>query len=115
MEIGELKLRHALLSPSERRAHRKAHPCIDGWTAKEVRRYLEAVGLGRYAGYFAARGTDGDVLLGMSEVELGAVLLGHGGKESVEERDAALEILAAQLVMLRERSVASDGEGECRA
>lgn len=114
MEIGELKLRHALLSPSERKAHRKAHPCIDGWPAKDVRKYLEAVGLGRYAGYFSARGTDGDALLGMNEVELGAVLLGQGDKESVEEREAALELLAAQLAMLRERSLTSEGEGECR-
>jgi len=116
MEIGELRLRHDLLSASERKAHRKAHPCIDGWTAKEVRKYLEAMGLGRYTGYFATRPTDGDALLGMSKDDLHAVMLEHREKESREEREAAAEFLAAQLEMLRERSEASAGAaGECRA
>eukprot|EP00967_Tisochrysis_lutea_P124423 scaffold207994_cov31-Tisochrysis_lutea.AAC.1 len=115
MEISELRLRHSLLSPSERKAHRRAHPCIDGWPAKDVRKFLEGVGLGRYASYFLASNTDGDRLLGMTEDDLRGVMLEHRDKESLEEMEAAVDYLAAQLIVLRERSTASAGLEECHA
>ena len=103
MELGELKLRNGLLSTAERARHRKAHPCIEGWSAKEVRKLLEATGLGRFAAAFFSRGVGGDELLRMSGDELRAVMAEQASREEASAREAAAQLLAAQLEMLRAR------------
>ena len=99
MELGELKHRRKLLSPMEATSHRVAHPTADEWSTAEVRDYLEALGFGRYAPRFER--VDGQELLAMSSDELQERI--NVQPDVLEENGAVLQLLSAQLAILRER------------
>jgi hypothetical protein len=104
MQIGELKMRHQIFSAAERAAHRAAHPSLDGWSATDVRAYLEAMGLVRYAERFAEAAVDGEVLRAMDDAQLERLLELPGEEGDVATRQADLGFLSAQLSMLRARA-----------
>ena len=99
MELGELKLRHGLLTPAERHAHLAAHPRTDEWSPADVQRFLEGQGLEAYAPNFAQ--LDGGALVGLSDAQLRRLATGGG---SDEEDQATFELLAAQVKELRART-----------
>ena len=98
MELGELKLRHGLLTPVERQAHLTAHPRTDDWSRVDVRNFLDGQGLGAYASNFAQ--VDGRTLVAMNEAQLQVLATGGGSDETDQ---ATLELLSAQVRHLRER------------
>ena len=98
MELGELKLRHGLLTPVERQAHLTAHPRTDDWSRVDVRNFLDGQGLGAYASNFAQ--VDGRTLVAMNEAQLQVLATGGGSDETDQ---ATFELLSAQVRHLRER------------
>ena len=99
MELGELKLKHGLLTAAERQAHLTAHPRTDTWSRVDVREFLDGQGLGAYAANFAQ--VDGQTLVAMSEAQLQVLTTGGGSDETDQ---ATFELLSAQVRHLRERT-----------
>ena len=99
MELGELKLRHGLLTPQERQAYLAAHPRTDEWSRGDVQRFFEGQGLAAYGPNFAQ--LDGRALVTISDAQLRHLAMGSG---SEEEDQATFELLAAQMKELRART-----------
>ena len=107
MEIGELKLRHGLMTADERAIHLAAHPRTEDWSAADVRDFLEEQGLGAYAARFAR--LDGRGLLALRPAQLRSLAVGGDSEETDE---ATFELLAAQVQYLRERSAGASLKSE---
>ena len=109
MELRELMYRRGLLSPSERKEHRKIYPSAADWGVKDVLSFLEQMGFGKYKAQFEQHQVDGPTLMGLRSSALEQLL--DVAPNEYEANERALELLEAHISQLKRR-VAPQGHDE---
>lgn len=108
MEVAELRYRRGLLTKGQQRAHRAAYPAADGWSVKEVGRFLNEMGHGKYVDSFKKARVDGRALLQLDGARLAPLM--DVAPNELEANEQATELLQAQITLLRRRSPALHDE-----
>lgn len=109
MELAELRQRRGLMTGSELKAQR----AVQEMDAQDVGGLLQEAGLGEHVPAFEAAGVDGRKLMGLSEVQISALLGSGGAADPYEHKAAALELIRSIIGHLQWRTrVSSAGTGK---